>query len=132
MIGMIIVGILFFTLYAGISSGVQVVQLARENLRATQVLVEKTETIRLNTWEQITSGTNIPLQFIELYYPASTNAGGIAYHGTVLITNVDLTANYQNDMRMILVQVRWTNYGIPRMREMQTYVARNGMQNYIF
>ena len=40
-----LVGIMFVSLYSGISSGFAVVQLARENLRATQILQEKMETI---------------------------------------------------------------------------------------
>lgn len=132
MVGMAIIGICFVSLYAGISSGVQVIQLARENLRATQIMVEKTETIRLNSWEQIISGTNLPTTFVENFYPQGVSSRGIDYHGTLVITNFPFSANYGQDVRMVLVTIRWTNFNIPREREMRTLVARNGMQNYVF
>jgi hypothetical protein len=69
MVGIALVGIVFISLYAGISSGVAVIQLARENLRATQIIVERMETVRLCSWEQITSETNLPTSFVEYYYP---------------------------------------------------------------
>ena len=50
LVAMVVLGIMFVSLYSGFSSGFAVVQLARENLRATQILQEKMETIRLYTW----------------------------------------------------------------------------------
>jgi hypothetical protein len=44
-----ICGIMFLTLYAGFSSGFVILQLSRENLRGTQILQEKLETIRPTT-----------------------------------------------------------------------------------
>ena len=43
--------VLFVSLYLGIAQGAVVVQSCRENLRATQILQEKMETIRLYTWD---------------------------------------------------------------------------------
>ena len=44
-----LVSVLFVSLYGGIASGFGLVNLARENLRANQIIVEKMETIRLTT-----------------------------------------------------------------------------------
>ena len=48
----------------------------------------------------------------------------------------DLPEAYRTNMRTITVTVYWTNYNgakaIVHRREMQTRVARNGMQNYIW
>jgi hypothetical protein len=92
------------------------------------------ESIRLASWEQVTSGTNFPPTFVDLYYPLATNASdsGLTYYGQLIITNADTGANYDADMRLVIVTVTWTNFNVPRTREMRTYVARNGMQNYIF
>ena len=80
MVGIGLVGIVFVSLYAGISSGITIIQSARENLRATQIIVERMETVRLCSWEQITSGTNLPISFIEYYYPKGLgNKQGIPY-----------------------------------------------------
>ena len=134
MVGMAVMGIAFMSLYAGLSSGVQVIRVARENLRATQILVEKTETIRLCTWDQVTNGVTLPATFVATYYPTGA-VQGITYYGKTIVTNVDWAdpqPNYSGDIRLIILQVNWTNFDIPRTREMRTYVTRNGMQNYIF
>src|SRR3954468_16463899 len=41
-------GIMLPTLYAGLASGFSIVQAARENLRATQILVQRMEAVRLS------------------------------------------------------------------------------------
>lgn len=133
LIGMGIVGIVFVSLYAGISFGFGVIQLMRENLRATQIIVERMETIRLCSWEQITSGTNLPTTFVEYYFPRGlVSERGITYYGTLTITNANTGTSYNDELRLITISLTWTNGNIPRTRTMQTFVAKNGMQNYIF
>ncbi len=133
MVGIGLVGIVFISLYAGISSGVAIIQLARENLRATQIIVERMETVRLCSWEQITSGTNLPTSFVEYYYPKGlANKQGIPYYGTLTITNANTGTSYNDDLRLIKIILVWTNGSIARTREMQTMAAKDGMQNYIF
>ena len=41
-------------------------------------------------------------------------------------------SSYQDAMRMVTVTIKWTNGLMPRSRTMSTYVARNGVQNYVF
>ena len=53
MISVLIVGTLILSLYAGFSQGFSIIQTSRENLRATQILVQRMETIRLYTWSQV-------------------------------------------------------------------------------
>lgn len=133
MVAMALMGVSFVSLFAGISSGVQVIHLAREDLRATQIMVEKLETLRLNAWEQVISGTNIPTKFTEMFYPRGLCSKGITYHGTLTIVSSPYTwANYNSDMRSAILTLTWTNFGLSQTREMRTLVARHGMQNYIF
>jgi prepilin-type N-terminal cleavage/methylation domain-containing protein len=136
LIGMSIVGIMAVSFYAGMSSGFAITQLARENLRATQIMVERMEGIRLHNWDQVTSGTLIPTNFTEYYYPPALDQTdrGILYRGTVSITQPTLnpSATYGTNMRIITVSVRWTSANVERNRTMSTYVARYGMQNYIY
>src|SRR5207237_602455 len=61
--------ILFVSLYGGISSGFAVVNLARENLRANQIIVEKMETVRLYNWDQINSNGFLPPTFTAPFFP---------------------------------------------------------------
>jgi len=131
-----IVGVLFVSLYSGISSAVGFVQLSRENLRATQILQERMETIRLYTFEQVATPGFIPTNFTEAFY--STNAsfsastGDFIYRGTVSIGSAPLTESYSTNLRSVSVTVNWTSGRVPRSRSVTTFIAKNGLQSYIY
>ena len=142
MVGVAILAFVAASLYAAFGAGFYVIQSTRENLRATQIMVQKLEAVRLFTWSQINNTNNYlkPL-FVEPYDPlgASNNCGGAKYTG-YLRAEVpavgDLPEAYRTNMRTLTVSLYWTNYNgakaIVHQREMQTRVARNGMQNYIW
>jgi type II secretory pathway pseudopilin PulG len=130
-IGMGIVAVTFVSLFASFSSGFALVELARENLRATQILQEKTETLRLYTMEQIETPGFIPLTFTEQFYPAGTNAG-VVYHGTLTLAAPPFTANYTTNLKLATFELTWTSGNVLRRRSMSTLIARNGLQNYIY
>jgi prepilin-type N-terminal cleavage/methylation domain-containing protein len=151
MVAVAVVGIVFVSLYAGITSGFGVINQARENLRATQVMQDRMEEMRLYTWDQVSSfGTStsyIPSTFTEPFYPTGTNlaqsditigttsdaasAGLFVYYGTVSITNAGVTEAYSNDLKLVTVTVVWTN-GVRRTRTMSTFFSQYGMQNYLY
>lgn len=125
-------GTLFTSLYVAFSAGFTVMRVARENLRATQLLVQREETVRLYTWDQLNNPAYFKTTFTNNYAPLGTT-----YFGTI---NKSQPANmgtptYLADMQTLTISVRWTN-GIgkkqPHVREMQTQVARNGLQNYVY
>jgi Tfp pilus assembly protein PilV len=131
MIGVVVIGVVFTALYAGMTTGFQAVRSARENLRATQILLEKFESLRLYNWEQITSTNNyIPSNFTNHYVLNPTTAGTV-YTGRVSIGPVPLTEAYAEDMRQVTVSVEWTSGNTPRSRSFTSYVAKYGLQHYI-
>ena len=122
--------------YGGLGYGYGVLQTTREDLRATQVMMQKLESIRLCTWSELTN-----FNFAENYNPlAATNStSGTVYTGKLVIgpaTNLVNTPSYQNNMALVTVSLSWTNYtrGFPlaHNRQMQSEVARYGLQNYIW
>ena len=128
-----LVGIMFMAFMGGFSTCFQHVQLDRENSRATQILLEKTELLRLYDWDQVTGNdTNvvIPLTFTSPFYP-DTNNGGFNYSGSVAITNAPIVEAYSNDLRYVTINLSWTSGGVQRSRAMSSYVSRYGLQNYI-
>jgi prepilin-type N-terminal cleavage/methylation domain-containing protein len=131
LIGMAIFGILFVSLYAGISSGLAIIRSARENLRATQVMLEKMETIRLYSWDQVTQSGFIPTSFSAPFWPAD-GGSGLQYQGTLTITNVTFNESYSAEMRQVVVSVTWNSGNLVHRREMRTLVSRYGLQNYVF
>jgi uncharacterized protein (TIGR02598 family) len=132
-IAMAIVGVSAFALLSGISSGMLTMQMARENVRATQIMVERTETLRLYSWDQLNTTNFIQTVFTESYDPVSTNGGaGPTYAGTVTIAAVPMATAYSDEMKQVTVSLNWTTSGINRSRSFTTFVARNGLQNYIY
>ena len=140
-VGAVIVVITFISLYTGMSCGFAVTRVARENLRGTQIMLERMEGIRLYNWEQLTVSNTIPTTFTKYYYPLATNgeSQGIPYGGRFTITNAVFPSpapTYATNMRLVTVQVWWTNslgsHQVVRTRQMQTLVGRIGLQSYIY
>jgi prepilin-type N-terminal cleavage/methylation domain-containing protein len=131
-----LLGIMFVTFYGGIAAGLSIINLSRENLRANQIVIEKMETIRLYSWDQINSNGFIPSTFSAEFYPTvagDTNRGsGITYFGTMLITNAPIDASYSTNLKLVKVSLIWTNNRVQRERTMETMVSEFGMQNYIY
>jgi prepilin-type N-terminal cleavage/methylation domain-containing protein len=131
-----ILGVSFISLYAGMSAGFAMTQVSRENLRATQIMVEKMEGIRLFNWNQVVSANLIPTNFTTRYYPkvGGVSANGITYSGAISVTNAVLTPapTYVNNLRFVTVGVEWQSGDITRRRSMTTMVSKNGLQNYVY
>lgn len=130
-----ILGLMFVSFYGGISAGVQIINLSRENLRGNQIMIEKLETIRLYTWDQINSNGFVPPTFTAPFFPSvkdTNESPGITYYGTVTITNVPLETGYSTNLKLVRVSLTWTNGGKPVSREMETLVSQFGMQNYVY
>jgi hypothetical protein len=117
-------------LMGALANGFFGMQLARENQRATQILMEEAEMIRLYNWEQINKTGFIPTKFAALYDPQ--NNSGATYTGTVAITPVAFSANYATNMRQMTLTLNWTTKGIPRTRTLTTLVSKDGLQNYVY
>jgi prepilin-type N-terminal cleavage/methylation domain-containing protein len=134
LVAVVVLGIMFVSLYSGFSAGFAVTQLARENLRATQILQEKMETIRLYTWDQINTPGFMPTNFVENFYALGTNANAntMNYTGTVRVASAPVTYSYSNELKVVKIQLQWVSADVLRSRQMQTYVTRHGLQNYIY
>ena len=92
MMGVMIMSVMIVSLYLGLSQGFAVIQISRENIRATQILQEKMEAIRLFTWDQINTDGFVPLNFSEYSYDkGSASDRGVLYSGTFQKTADDPT-----------------------------------------
>jgi hypothetical protein len=106
-------------------------QLARENLRATQIMLEKTETLRLYSWDQVNTTNFIPTEFTAPYDPNSTNSG-ITYNGTLQVSSSGLATTYGGNVKKVTVTLNWQTRGLSRTRTFTTYVSRSGLQSYVY
>lgn len=130
---MAVTGVSTVALLSAISSGMLTMQMARENVRATQIMLEKTETLRLYSWDQLNTTNFVVTTFTEKYDPNSTNGSqGIVYTGTVAIASVPMTTAYSDEMKQVTISLNWMTGNLSRNRSFTTFVARNGLQNYIY
>jgi len=138
-----IAAIVFLALFSGLTSGFNLTQMERENLRATQIALARMEGLRLYAWSsaQLFNPTMLPNVFTDYYYPygmGGFSTNNTMYTGSVTIANVTLSpgASYSTNMQQIIVQVGWkdTFYGRTNahVRTFNTYVAKYGIQNYVF
>ena len=132
MVAMFLLALLVVAVYGAISNGISTMRMARENLRATQILTEKMETIRLYHWDQLKPGF-VPTNFVANYdvNSNSTNSG-ILYYGSLSITPADTGTSYSDEMKLVTVRLDWKTGHIARTRQLTTYVCRTGIQNYIY
>jgi hypothetical protein len=133
-IAVALLGIMGGGIFGSFRYGFFTLQLVRENQRATQIMLEKVETIRLYNWEQIQPTNNfIPGTFTDTYDPqAVISARGVTYTGTVTVANCTLGSSYAANLRELTVTLNWTTRDIPHTRSITTYIARDGIQNYVY
>lgn len=145
MVGIVIFGLTCVSLYAGVTFGFNSVQLARENLRATQILLEKMEVIRLYHWDEINEPGFIPATFEARYAPGATAtsigpngrpivsaAEGVTYYGTITVSDISMSENYQQRLKRVNLTVRWTTGKLQRSRSLSTLVTQDGLQAYVY
>jgi len=129
---MFLLALLVVAVYGAISNGVSTMRMARENLRATQILVDKMETIRLYHWDQLKPGF-LATNFVVNYDVTSNSTNsGILYYGSISIGPADTGTSYSDDMRLVTLRLDWQTGRLQRSRQLSTYVCRTGIQNYIY
>lgn len=130
-----LLGVMASGVFGSFRYGFFTLELARENQRATQILLEKVETLRLYSWDQINTPGFVPTNLPTEYYDpqGAIGAQGVAYNGTVAVQNsVPFSTSYSGNMRQITVTLNWSTRNIPHTRSLTTYIAKDGLQNYVY
>lgn len=133
--------ITFVSVFGGISLGISLNELARENMRATQIMVDKMEGVRLYNWSQLTTGNFLSTTFTNWFYDTNNiglvtaQGNGVKYVGTVSVTPFPYATPYSSSMVKFTVSISWTTAfktNMVRTRSMSTYVSQSGLQNYVY
>lgn len=127
--------VMLTALYSSFTFGVGAVKLTRENLRATQIMLQQLETLRLSSFSAIPTGT-----FTDYYDPTGvTNGTHGAIYTITVTTNTPTSADmpvqpvyYMSKMLKVTVTATWTNSSQVRTRSLQTYASQNGIQSYVY
>ena len=130
-VGMAVVGVIVFSLYGGLNLGFAVLQNARENLRATQILTEKMEVVRVCNYDQLITAGYLPTNFTAYYNEGDTATNGTVYTGTLTVSPAGMGVNYSNDLRLVTVNLSWQTKGLTRSRQLSTLAGRYGIQRYV-
>lgn len=125
-----IIGIVSVSLYAGLAMSFNSVHNSRLELRATHILTEKLEAVRLFNWEQVTNSGFIPKKFTERFDP--TNKFSVLYDGDLNVTNAYVSSAYDGTMRKVVAQVTWATPQGKRTKRMETFISQYGIQNYLY
>ncbi len=129
-----VVGLVSAGLMGAISCGFTMLSRTRENQRATQVMLEKVETLRLYSWSQINSNGFVPAKFTELLNPLDADEKNPALiTGTMSVEKFPFTTSYSNSLKQVRMTIEWRGTGnLLRKREFTTFIAKDGMQNYVY
>ena len=108
-------------------------QLARENQRATQIILEKAEAIRCYRWDRL---NQIPPSFTNWFDERGGNvAKGTEYKGFIFQSSFNPSGtapSYAGTMATFTIVVNWKTGSVDHWRTNVTYVAANGIQNYVY
>jgi prepilin-type N-terminal cleavage/methylation domain-containing protein len=134
LVALVAIGGVFTGFYLCLSQGFATTEVCRENVRATQILAQQMETIRLYTWSQINSNGFIPASFTAPFNPVGTpQTNGLVYTAHITITNAPMAESYASNFVLVTVTLNWTNgNNQPRQRQMSTLVSQYGLHNYYY
>ena len=126
-----IIGIVAAGLMGCFTFSLFAIRMARENQRATQIILERTEAIRCFSWDTL---SNVPTAPVTDYYnPATTNPP--VYTVTTKLSPFAPSGtlpSYAANMQQLTITVSWKTGNIDRCRTNITYIAKDGIQNYVF
>ena len=134
LVATLIAGVMLSALFTGLATAFSTVQATRENLRATQILVQRMEAVRLASYNTLQNPAVYPTNSTEYYCPSGqTGAKGAAYSIQYNWTNgpSTLPPSYRSNMMLVTITASWNSGNVQRSRSMQSYVARYGIQRYV-
>jgi prepilin-type N-terminal cleavage/methylation domain-containing protein len=135
MVAVAVMSIMVVSLYAGFTFAFSQIKSTQENVRATQILEERMEVIRLLNWDQVVNLPGyIPATFTAPFYAdnPTNDTGNLTYTGVVTVAAAPLTETYSNDLRMITIDLTWPSGNVTRRRQMITFTSQYGVQKYIY
>jgi type II secretory pathway pseudopilin PulG len=141
LMGAAVMSVVFVTIFSIMTVGLSISGNSRENLRATQIMLNKMEGIRLYSPAQLTN-TSFLLQTFTNWFSETNNIGlanvqgyGVMYTGSITIAPVNFATSYSSNMQQVTVNVGWVSGGqgnIAHTRSMSTFYANQGLYNYVW
>jgi prepilin-type N-terminal cleavage/methylation domain-containing protein len=131
MVGLSILAVALAGLYSSFFQGYRILGAIREERRATQILLQSTETLRLYTWSQLHNTNFLPSTFTASFDPDSP-ISGLTYTGQITVASCPTsTETYQSNISLITFTLNWYSKGSPHQRQVSTFVTTNGLYSYV-
>jgi len=137
-ISIAIIGIVAAGLMGCFTFSLFAIRMARENQRATQIILERAEAIRCFNWDSL---SNVPTAATIDYYNPATQSPPI-YTVTTSLSPFSpdsptgpaagVTPSYATNLQQLTITVSWQTGTISRNRTNITYIAKDGIQNYVY
>lgn len=140
MVGATVMVVIFASVFAILMVGLTITGTTRENLRATQIMLDKMEGLRLYTPTQLTNTTLLVESFTNWFNEtgnigmANVQGNGVQYNGSITIAPVGFSNSYSSNMSQVTVTVNWISGGsksLAHTRSMSTFYASKGLANYV-
>ncbi len=123
MVGVAILGIVFTTFYSAMKQGFFLIEQARDNTRATQILHDEMENLRMMSWDQVS------------YLPAS---GDFTPYSGALGNYIDrytcerTVGDRKTDQKMVTLTLNWSDSrGRSHSQRYVTLISRDGLNKLI-
>lgn len=124
MIATFLVLIVFAGGFGALAQGNRLIEISRDETRASQVLQSEVEDLRTYNWDAL-----ITLSTDETYSPQSSFTDAYATRYTVR----RLIATRSSTQKLVTIQVSWTdNSGANHMREYITVVSKDGLYDFYY
>ena len=136
-IATMLASIMLSALYASFACGFGTVRISREELRATEIMLERLERVRVCSFDQVTNASVNPPAMITYYDPTDKAIGGGGVEYTVTFSNrVPTVAEfpsspYRTNILLVTVGCDWTSGNVQHKRTMQTLVAKDGLWTFV-
>lgn len=133
LVGMFLMAIVFTSAFGSYFLGMRLVDDAREELRASQIIQSELERMRTMNWATLDDPTKTPTlaeitpqgDFVKIF--ASD------YEGFREITSLDLDGDTVEDAKLVRVWVRWRNSRNRYTYELfNTIIVREGLNDYYY
>ena len=121
-----ILGLTSATVFFGISTIVSGIQFDREQDRATQIMVEKLDAIRLYAWQDLTT-TIMPTNFQASF--CTDCELDLTYNGTVEIEDSPGSEGYSSRLKKVTVTLDWQSGTGTNQAQLHTLVSEYGTQS---
>jgi Tfp pilus assembly protein PilV len=139
LVATVMAAVVVTSVYGALTFGLAGVKASRDDLRATQVLVQQLEILRLQPYTSLKSYTT------NIYYDPSnqTNGSGGTCYTISVVTNTPAKSDlappgmaavvyYNTNMLLITATATWTNGSLPQSRSLKTYASQYGIQSYVY